>query len=240
VEKYVPKIVNTRHVWSGGAFADNEQHDVSEALALLLGTLIDVDNDTITGCACPIREIMGVSVRQEVRCCECGAVSDKSEQENLISISFPRDEISSLEELLKNHFGEQILKESDDPYVCPATRACPVGCRVTRFRDATRWPPVLVITLKRWSFEEGLLRKLDEEVLFGSILNIDGTTIRYQLRGVVEHHGLAGGGHYTAFVRGSADDWYFCDDRVTPELVSVDAVLLAQAYVLVYEMIREE
>ena len=82
--------------------------------------------------------------------------------------------------------------------------------------------------------------KLDEEVLFGSVLPIDGTTIQYKLRGVVEHHGEAGGGHYTSYVRGGTDVWYFCNDRVRPQLVSVETVLRAQAYVLVYEMIREE
>jgi len=229
-----------RHVWSEGAFADTEQHDVTEALAYLLGTLTDVDNDMVTGFACPIREIMGVSVRQELRCYECGAVSDKSDKENMVSLSFPRGKISSVDELLKNHFGEQELKENDDPYRCPADTPCPVGCRVKRFTCATRWPPVLVITLKRWSYEEDELRKLDEEVLFGSVLLIDGTTIRYKLRGVVEHHGQAGGGHYTSYVRGDADVWYFCDDEVSPQLVAVETVLRAQAYVLVYEMVREE
>ena len=58
----------------------------------------------------------------------------------------------------------------------------------------------------------------------------------YHLRGVIEHHGAqAGGGHYTSYVRACNNSWYHCDDEQSPQQVSIDRVLRAQAYVLVYE-----
>ena len=62
--------------------------------------------------------------------------------------------------------------------------------------------------------------------------------IQYQLRAVVVHQAAYGSGHYVAYVRGSDDQWWFCNDRARPRAV-VDAAEIQrqQAYVLFYELV---
>jgi ubiquitin C-terminal hydrolase len=57
----------------------------------------------------------------------------------------------------------------------------------------------------------------------------------YDLRSVIVHHGDAGGGHYTAFVRAQDNLWYHCNDEAAPRTCSTEQALRAQAYMLVYE-----
>ena len=103
-----------------------------------------------------------------------------------------------------------------------------------------RWPRVLVLHLKRWEVVPGpvyRLRKNNDAVSFESVLNVgDGGGV-YDLRGVVNHSGAAGGGHYTAFVRAQDNFWYFCNDSPpeAPRRVPAATVLASQAYLLVYE-----
>lgn len=55
----------------------------------------------------------------------------------------------------------------------------------------------------------------------------------YDLQAVIHHLGTAYRGHYIAFIRGAAKQWYrFNDDKVTP--VTEAAVVTSGAYVLSY------
>ena len=57
---------------------------------------------------------------------------------------------------------------------------------------------------------------------------------RYDLTGVVCHHGTSGGGHYTAYaLNPSNEEWYEFDDSSVTR-VDAAAVLAAEAYVLFY------
>ena len=73
------------------------------------------------------------------------------------------------------------------------------------------------------------------KVNFETLLHISEHNKLYQLRGVVVHHGEAGSGHYTSFVRMFDDRWYECDDFQNPRVVSEEMVLRQEAYILVYE-----
>ena len=57
----------------------------------------------------------------------------------------------------------------------------------------------------------------------------------YHLRSVIVHHGDAGGGHYTAYVRADDNHWYHCNDAADPQLTNSHGVLQAEAYPLIYE-----
>ena len=70
---------------------------------------------------------------------------------------------------------------------------------------------------------------------------------RYDLVGVICHHGTAGGGHYTAYALNNIDqEWYEYDDSYVSK-VEAATVMNAEAYVLFYrknnlkiEPLREE
>ena len=77
--------------------------------------------------------------------------------------------------------------------------------------------------------------KVPTHVAFENVLPVDTERPPYHLRGVVVHGGVAGGGHYTAFVRAPDNFWYFCNDGRAPRLAHIEEVLEAEAYMLFYE-----
>ncbi len=104
----------------------------------------------------------------------------------------------------------------------------------------TEWPKVFIVSLKRWTqkWNAGQVqwRKVHTTIDFETVLSVHQDAPPYHLRGVVEHQGaVAGVGHYVSYVRAPNNCWYFCDDGRSPQQVSTERVLRAQAYVLVYE-----
>ena len=110
-------------------------------------------------------------------------------------------------------------------------------------------PAVLVLHLKRFTFDRHGPHKVSKPIRFGEALKLRSTflaasasccntgragTPSFRLVAVVSHHGQSlGRGHYTCDVRGQ-DEWCHCDDsNVRP--VTVAEVLKRQAYVLFYQ-----
>ena len=117
-------------------------------------------------------------------------------------------ESCTVELLLANQWGDQ--PEGDDPFQCPAVypkRPCDVHARGTVVKTTAplTWPKVLVLSLKRFRvrFVQGraVVKKVDTQISFETFLLVWHTEQPYHLRGVIQHHGTAGGGHYTAYVR---------------------------------------
>jgi uncharacterized UBP type Zn finger protein len=236
---YTPAIVKSRGSWSHGDFANFQQHDATQAITTLFDALDEGHLQFVPArIRTPMWDVMGIESTQRLICYECGCQSPKSRKDNSLALEVPPG-MSRAEELLQKYWGEQELKDGDDPYRCPAEAPCADGSVVKNFLDATRWPPVLFLSFKRWKYsaQTGTLQKLGEgfEVTFETVLQVHECNHFYQLRGVIEHHGSAGGGHYTSYVRSYDNYWYFCDDDQNPKRASIQDVLGAQAYVLVYE-----
>ena len=100
-----------------------------------------------------------------------------------------------------------------------------------------RWPQVLCLHLKRWRrLRDGRrFEKSDTQVAFKEREHVEASDHVYRLRSVCNHAGMAGGGHYTSFVRGHGGGWYFCDDGVSPSQTEVARVLGSEGYMLFYE-----
>ena len=98
---------------------------------------------------------------------------------------------------------------------------------------------MLMINLKRFAFDRKTKRpaKVGWHIRYPMSYTPTAGT-QYQLRAVVVHQGPYGLGHYVAYVRGSDDQWYYCDDSQRPRVV-VDAaeVERKQAYILFYERV---
>ena len=95
--------------------------------------------------------------------------------------------------------------------------------------------PVLILTVMRWQQVNGVYQKVNTHVDVDFHLYVPGCRV-YHLRGLVEHMGPYGSnGHYISYVRSADDHWYRCDDSAAPRRVSGDAILQAQAFLLVYE-----
>ena len=245
---FLPAIVRARHLWSHGAFADSEQQDVTEAVQLLFDSLNAVDERAASSLipealgadlqqplfyTTPRWKAMEISFESRLRCCTCGCSSSKKERLFYLLLDLRRT-TSTIEKLLSDHWGDQPVEEGT---ACPAEAPCASGSDVRRSLRPCSWPRVLVLILKRWILTDQYGAVKDNtEVRFETILHVKADLAPYHLRGVIEHHGrCARAGHYTAFVRPPDNHWYHCDDNRSPRRVPTEAVLDAQAYVLVYE-----
>ena len=235
LQPYTPAIVKARHLWSNGVFANCDQQDVTEAMGMLLNSLDEVERQNVpTELPTPMWELLGVASEQRLTCNVCGYSSHSRVQNISIALDVPSGS-SSIDELLSHFWGEQKLKEGDDPYRCPAATPCPTNSKVQRFEEPTHWPPVLIVTLKRWASSRHGLVKIDDEVRFAEILQVDPGAVSYHLCGLIQHGGVAGGGHYTAYVRVTGEQWFLFDDACEPRAVSTQELYNAQPYVLIYE-----
>uniref|UniRef100_A0A2C9KRP9 ubiquitinyl hydrolase 1 n=1 Tax=Biomphalaria glabrata TaxID=6526 RepID=A0A2C9KRP9_BIOGL len=104
-------------------------------------------------------------------------------------------------------------------------RFCP-DCKqhkqATKKFDLWSLPEVLIIHLKRFSYNRYCRDKIDVLVEFPThgldlrkyIINEDSTECDvYDLIAVTNHYGGLGGGHYTAFAMNKDDgNWYYFDD----------------------------
>ncbi|GAV77157.1 UCH domain-containing protein, partial [Cephalotus follicularis] len=128
---------------------------------------------------------------------------------------------------------------------CPR---CKKHCQASKKLDLWRFPEILVIHLKRFSYSQFLKNKLETYVDFpvddldlsAYISHKNGQfSNRYMLYAVSNHYGSMGGGHYTAFVHHGGDRWYdFDDSNVYP--ISQDKIRTSAAYVLFYRRIGED
>ncbi|KAL8227133.1 hypothetical protein R6Q57_016965 [Mikania cordata] len=140
---------------------------------------------------------------------------------------------------------EAFLKEEplgpEDMWYCPK---CKEHRQASKKLDLWRLPEVLIIHLKRFSYDQFLMDKLETYVDF-PIVDFDlsnytvhkdcQSSIHYKMYAVSNHYGGMGGGHYTAFVQ-CGEQWYeFNDSQVFP--ISEDQIKTSAAYVLFYKRV---
>ncbi|KAF5819518.1 putative ubiquitinyl hydrolase 1 [Helianthus annuus] len=140
---------------------------------------------------------------------------------------------------------EAFLKEEplgpEDMWYCPK---CKEHRQASKKLDLWRLPEILIIHLKRFSYNHFLKDKLETFVDF-PIVDFDlsnytvhkdcQSSIHYKLYAVSNHYGGMGGGHYTAFAQ-CGEQWYeFNDSQVFS--VSEDQIKTSAAYVLFYKRV---
>ncbi|KAM5559288.1 ubiquitin carboxyl-terminal hydrolase 8-like [Rosa sericea] len=143
---------------------------------------------------------------------------------------------------------EAFLKEEplgpEDMWFCPS---CKTPRQASKKLDLWRLPEILVIHLKRFSYDHYFKNKLETLVDF-PIYDMDISTYithrsnqlssRYMLYAISNHYGGLGGGHYTAFVHLGKGSWYeFDDDRVSA--VNEERIKTSAAYVLFYRRVPD-
>lgn len=143
---------------------------------------------------------------------------------------------------------ETFLKEEplgpEDMWYCPN---CKKHQQASKKLDLWRLPEVLVIHLKRFSYNRYTKNKLEVLVDFPIhgldlsryvVSNTQEPINQYKLYAISNHYGNMGGGHYTAYVYHEAEDkWYDFDDRYVSH-VSHDSIKSSAAYVLFYKRIQ--
>lgn len=179
-------------------------------------------------------------------CTFCQGPSNTFEVFNCLSLPIPPDVGRCPLRDCLNHFSNP---EKIAAWECP---------RCKRKREAVkkivicRLPKILIIHLKRFSYDEnGLRKKLQTTVDFPLIdLHVDCTNVlqqsayktsqsayktstEYNLFGVVNHEGSLDGGHYKAFCRLEDHQWYTFNDSNVSDMRDTD-VKRQEAYILFY------
>ncbi|KAE8692978.1 Ubiquitin carboxyl-terminal hydrolase 8 [Hibiscus syriacus] len=132
----------------------------------------------------------------------------------------------------------------EDMWYCPG---CKEHRQASKKLDLWRLPEILVIHLKRFSYNRFLKNKLETFVDF-PIDDLDLSDYigsrnsklsnRYMLYAVSNHYGSMGGGHYTAFVHHGGGQWYeFDDSHVYP--IGQEKIKTSAAYLLFYRRVVE-
>ncbi|KAH7686774.1 ubiquitin carboxyl-terminal hydrolase 4/11/15 protein [Dioscorea alata] len=143
---------------------------------------------------------------------------------------------------------DAFLKEEplgpEDMWYCPA---CKEHRQATKKLDLWRLPEILVVHLKRFSYNRFMKNKLETFVNF-PVHNLDLTKYvkkpgsaeshLYELYAISNHYGGLGGGHYSAYAKLIEEDrWYHFDDsHVSP--VGEDSIRTSAAYVLFYQRVK--
>jgi ubiquitin C-terminal hydrolase len=245
-----PRTVLQRAAWSRGHFADFNQHDAHEAFSLLMDAcegidataasflgLSELDNNGGTNScrySTPKWKAFGGIELSAVTCQACGHSEGQYQMWDCLSLAVPAQAVT-VEQLLSNHWGAEPLRDRDDRCERPA---CMAPRRRVQEKHLKRWPNILALHLKRWRVVSVIPyheEKVDTNVSFENVLLVNTEHPPYHLRGVVVHAGVAGGGHYVAYVRAPDNFWYFCNDWAPPRLSQIDEVLRAEAYLLFYE-----
>ncbi|KNC49463.1 CAMK/CAMK1 protein kinase [Thecamonas trahens ATCC 50062] len=143
-------------------------------------------------------------------------------------------------------------RETLDPSAEWRCEACNVKGYGARELALDRLPRVLVIQLKRfqshqtpYGFHSTKLEAFIDFPLTGLDLTPfvrEGAPVPgvYNLVGVVNHIGVVGGGHYTAYVKhGERDQWFLFDDAHVEPVGAARDVVTPKAYILVYELASE-
>eukprot|EP00794_Sanderia_malayensis_P007084 gene7084-7884_t len=128
---------------------------------------------------------------------------------------------------------------ADDPWYCPT---CKIHQQASKKFDLWGLPTVLVIHLKRFSYNRWWRDKLDTLVEFPIrdlnltpyVFDKNHPAAVYDLHAVSNHYGGLGGGHYTAYAKNCHDGkWYYYDDS-SVSLADESQIVSKAAYVLFY------
>ncbi|KAI7857985.1 hypothetical protein BDC45DRAFT_499808 [Circinella umbellata] len=185
--------------------------------------------------------------RSRLTCLTCKKTSTTYNTFMSLSLPIPaKGSVSTvtLYQCLDAFVKEEVL-EGDDAWNCPR---CKKLRRSSKSLTLSRMPVVLLIHLKRFSFEGPFRNKLETMVdcptrnldlsnyVPNSMIppNTEKPVFKYDLYGVSNHYGSLTGGHYTAAVRdGYQGDWHYFDDTRF-SVCEEDKVVTRAAYNLFY------
>ncbi|KAG8440543.1 hypothetical protein GDO86_006330 [Hymenochirus boettgeri] len=175
--------------------------------------------------------------KSTVQCLTCHKKSRTFEAFMNLSLSLPSTSKCSLQDCLKSFSKEEKLTDNNRFYCS--------NCKTRRdsLKKMEIWklPPILLVHLKRFSFDGRWKQKLQTHVDFPlECLDLAPYVIgpkslrKYNLFGVSNHYGCLDGGHYTAYCKNAIKQrWFKFDDHEVSE-ISVSSVKTSAAYILFY------
>ncbi|XP_028999716.1 ubiquitin carboxyl-terminal hydrolase 8 isoform X2 [Betta splendens] len=176
--------------------------------------------------------------KSTVQCLTCHRKSRTFETFMYLSLPLASTSKCSLQDCLRLFSKEERLTDNNKVFC----RHCKYHRDSTKKLEIWKVPPIVLVHLKRFSYEGRWKQKLQTSVDF-PLDNLDLSQYvigpkqnlkRYSLYGVSNHYGGLDGGHYTAYCKNALKQrWYKFDDHEVSEM-STSSVKSSAAYILFY------
>jgi ubiquitin C-terminal hydrolase len=169
-----------------------------------------------------------------------GLVQHVMKPESFFILDLPITESSQLADNIYDCFNFHIkpeILEGDNAWYNEKTRAKEDIKKQISFFN---FPKILVITFKRFSPDgqqklNSLIKfPLENLDLSSYVRGYNKESYNYDLFGICNHMGGVMGGHYTAFVRNSENQWLYCNDRNVDIVQNQESIVTPMAYCLFY------
>ncbi|XP_037103269.1 ubiquitin carboxyl-terminal hydrolase 8 isoform X1 [Syngnathus acus] len=176
--------------------------------------------------------------KSTVQCQTCHRKSRTFETFMYLSLPLASTSKCSLQDCLRLFSKEERLTDNNKVFC----RHCKAHRDSTKKLEIWKVPPILLVHLKRFSYEGRWKQKLQTSVDFSLdtldltqyVIGPKQTLKRYNLFGVSNHYGGLDGGHYTAYCKNASKQrWYKFDDHEVSE-ISTSSVKSSAAYILFY------
>ncbi|XP_068168767.1 ubiquitin carboxyl-terminal hydrolase 8 [Antennarius striatus] len=176
--------------------------------------------------------------KSTVQCLTCHRKSRTFETFMYLSLPLASTSKCSLQECLRLFSKEEKLTDNNKVFC----RHCKAHRDSTKKLEIWKVPPILLVHLKRFSYEGRWKQKLQTYVDFSiDCLDLSQYVIgprqnlrKYSLFGLSNHYGGLDGGHYTAYCKNALKQrWYKFDDHEVSE-ISLSSVKSSAAYILFY------
>lgn len=157
-------------------------------------------------------------------CKSCGNVSHRWESFNSLKGSVPSGGLGADAATVADMLAKEAEPESIEGYHCDK---CPERTTAERVCKIWRLPQTLVFVAKRFTPDGRKIHtrlapladgKLDFTPFFSEESPERAGILTYSLRAIVDHHGGANGGHYTAQARAEDGRWMLYDDEGVMEM----------------------
>ena len=189
----------------------------------------------------------GQSISQII-CGNCNYIYHNYEYFNIIDLELPynvSDKSVDIKDCLRRHT-ERILinsNDNDDKWKCDKCNKTYTSEKIIKH---WKFPPILIICLKRFNYNKKLNRMTKNNTLVDIPMDLDLTEfalsndsfLKYKLTGVALHFGNIYGGHYSSLVRkniNNDNEWILIDD-LNIQTLKKKNINFNFAYVLFYSI----
>jgi|TARA_Y100000389_G_scaffold161732_1_gene164277 ubiquitin carboxyl-terminal hydrolase 2/21 len=186
-------------------------------------------------------KICDITFSQQIiktECKNCGFKLHNYETTSIISIDISDDSSdSSISTGVDKHFSTTNIED----YQCDK---CKLRNNTQKTTYLARTPKLLMVCLKRFSFENDQVIKNNNEIKIERYLDLSQylyfdeskktTSNQYSLKSIALHHGNAYNGHYTSIVF-DGDETKFIDDLNVIDVKNKEININSSAYLVIYE-----
>ena len=175
----------------------------------------------------------------QIICKSCNNISNRWEPFNTLKgVINKNDNTPTLIQCIHGELNEELIED----YSCD--KCSPKRTTAVRKTKVWKLPETLIVILKRFSMDGNkihtAIEPFDETLNFETLFYKNSPNIihsKYMLRSIIDHHGSANGGHYTAQAKHrKVNKWFLYDDDSVNEIKN--PILGNTSYIFFFELSR--